>query len=163
MSYVKKRVLTIQVEVVDEEEVSWIWDSHMLGIPLYGVLITAIREGLIPDKHGEKEEEQDLDDKYNGADFWKGQPDMDDAEEMKKFKQGFAYRFHVDSHRVLGWITELTEIHNQIVKGEMFSAGYTLSFLLSKLYDVEKELCKWEKIERDRKMTKSKDESEVST
>ena len=76
---------------------------------------------------------------------------MDDREEIKKFEQGFGYRFQVDSYRILEWANELTSIHNQIVKGEMFAAGSNLAFLLTRIYDVEKELSKWEKIEREKK------------
>lgn len=40
--------------------------------------------------------------------------EMDEVEEMKKFEQGVAYKFEVDSRRVLDWINAITVIHNQI-------------------------------------------------
>jgi len=51
------RVLTIQIEIVDDIKAAWIWHNHMNNNPTYGVHVTAIQEGPIP-----KEAEQDEDD-----------------------------------------------------------------------------------------------------
>lgn len=42
------RILTIQVEIIDGDKASWIWDFHRYNNIFHGVAITAIQEGPIP-------------------------------------------------------------------------------------------------------------------
>lgn len=48
------RILTIQVEIIDKDDASWIWDSHMNDYSEHGVHITAIQEGPIPKERDEE-------------------------------------------------------------------------------------------------------------
>lgn len=42
------RVLTIQIEITDQEKASWIWDNHMGKDTGNGVIVQAIQNGKIP-------------------------------------------------------------------------------------------------------------------
>ena len=41
------RILTIQIEIIDQKKAAWIWDTHMNNEHFHGVFITAIQEGPI--------------------------------------------------------------------------------------------------------------------
>lgn len=43
------RVLTIQVEITDLEKAAWIWENHKGEDTNNGVIVTAIRNGEIPE------------------------------------------------------------------------------------------------------------------
>jgi len=55
------------------------------------------------------------------------------------------YNFEVDSHRILEWINLTTLVHNEMIKGESFCAGFNLCFLQQCMIEVMKELEKKEK------------------
>jgi hypothetical protein len=44
---IMRRILTIQVEIVDKMQAEWIWNNHMKNDSCHGVLVTAIHEGPI--------------------------------------------------------------------------------------------------------------------
>ena len=54
-----KRILTLQVEITDELQSAWIWHNHMNSNPTYGVRVTVIQEGPIPEEN-EQIEKNDL-------------------------------------------------------------------------------------------------------
>ena len=54
----KRRILTIQVEIADHEQAAWIWATHMSITHKYGIYVTAIHEGPI-DKVYECEDADD--------------------------------------------------------------------------------------------------------
>ena len=43
------RILTLQVEIQDKEQASWIWDNHMNQGGSQGVFVTSIRSGPMPE------------------------------------------------------------------------------------------------------------------
>jgi Protein of unknown function (DUF551) len=45
----KKRILTIEVEIEDKEKSAWIWDNHMNNGGSNGVYVSSIRSGPIPE------------------------------------------------------------------------------------------------------------------
>lgn len=44
----------------------------------------------------------------------------------------------VDSQILQNWVNDITVVHNQIVKGELFTAGFNLCFLQQYMIDVLK-------------------------
>jgi hypothetical protein len=53
----------------------------------------------------------------------------------------------IDSHRVLEWINLITSIHNQMIEGDSFSAGFNLCFLQQYLVEMHKDLERQERME----------------
>lgn len=74
--------------------------------------------------------------------------EMDEVEEMKKFEQGFAYRFQVDSIRVNEWLTCLKAIHTALIDDHDYIAGFLLAELQNNVYNTHKDLVFWEKKEK---------------
>jgi len=52
----KKRILTIQIQIENQELANWIWDSHMDLQCIHGVSVQAIHEGEIPEVIDSSEE-----------------------------------------------------------------------------------------------------------
>ena len=53
-----KRILTIQIEIVDNVQAAWICNNHMNNNPTYGVHVTAILEGPIPELDEDEDEDE---------------------------------------------------------------------------------------------------------
>lgn len=47
MTEIKRRILTLQVEIIDKHEAGWIWYGHLDNGYQYGVRVKVIREGPI--------------------------------------------------------------------------------------------------------------------
>jgi hypothetical protein len=54
------RVLTIQIEIVDDLKSAWIWHNHMNNNPTYGVLVKVIHEGPITNANEDVDEADSL-------------------------------------------------------------------------------------------------------
>ena len=44
------RILTLEVEITDKDQASWIWESHIGDYPVHGMRVQAIHEGPIPEE-----------------------------------------------------------------------------------------------------------------
>jgi hypothetical protein len=52
---------------------------------------------------------------------------------------------HLDTDKVIDWLNLVTSIHNNVIEGKMFSAGFNLACLQQCLVEVLRELEKRDK------------------
>ena len=50
------RILSLQIEIVDKNEATWIWESHINRQIFHGVYIRVIQEGVLPSEFDDDEE-----------------------------------------------------------------------------------------------------------
>jgi hypothetical protein len=50
------RILTIQIDIVDDVGAAWIWHNHMNNNPTHGLHVRVIHEGPMPEEREDADE-----------------------------------------------------------------------------------------------------------